>query len=289
MSYFSIGQPTFWLVYYSSVSDVLPNDYRVVACLLGTYDHFVVAYLVGPSGDHRDADIAGAEARNGAVGGEDVGGDILGRPTHDRHFGAHTELVDVVGAVGLAEDTVHVVGEVVELEAEVKVREAVVLRDTIVVDAGVLLADGHDSGHDVEDTLELHPDAVGGGGPSDGEAWHGGGLPHGAGFSPDFDGRAVEGQLETVDVIVPLGGLLGAHVEAVVVGEADAEGLDPDEAAAHGGVALADEMGVDVEVGVGDDAEVLVLLAVEVEVVVVAAGEAWVAAGDTGVEVAHLC
>jgi hypothetical protein len=50
------------------VSDVLPKDYRVVACLL---------ILVGPSSDHRDAGIAGAKARNSAVGGEDVGGDIL--------------------------------------------------------------------------------------------------------------------------------------------------------------------------------------------------------------------
>jgi hypothetical protein len=52
--------------------------------------------------------------------------------------------------------------------------------------------------------LRLHPGAVGGGGPSDGEAWHGGGLLHSGGLIPDFDGRAVEGQLETVDVIVHL-------------------------------------------------------------------------------------
>jgi DNA-binding IclR family transcriptional regulator len=64
---------------------------------------------------------------------------------------------------------------------------------------------------------------------------------------------------------------LGTHVEAVVFGEADADGLDPGEVAAHGGVVLADEVGVHVEVSVRDDAEVLVLLAVEVEVVAVAA------------------
>jgi hypothetical protein len=39
-----------------------------------------------------------------------------------------------------------------------------------------------------------------------------------------------------------------------VGGEADAERLDPGEVAAHGGVALADEVGVDVEAGVGDNA-----------------------------------
>ncbi|KAB8085381.1 hypothetical protein EE612_008203, partial [Oryza sativa] len=180
-----------------------------------------------------------------------------------------------------------VVGEVVELEAEVKVREAVLLGDAIVVDARVMLGDGHHVGHDVEHAGELQPHGVGGGGPGDGEAGHGGGLPARAELSWNVDGRAVEGELEAVDVAVPLGGLEGAHVEAVV-GEADAEGLDPGEVAAHGGVALADEVGVDVQVGVGDDAEVVVLLAVEVEVVAVAAGEPRVTARNAGIEIAHL-
>jgi hypothetical protein len=52
---------------------------------------------------------------------------------------------------------VHVVSEVLELEPQVKVREAVVLRDTIVADAGVLVPDGHNVGHDVKDTLEAAP------------------------------------------------------------------------------------------------------------------------------------
>ncbi|GJM88256.1 hypothetical protein PR202_ga04296 [Eleusine coracana subsp. coracana] len=242
--------------------------------------------LVGPSSDHGNGGMPGAEPRNSAVCGEDVRGDVLGCATHDWHLGAHTELVDIVGAVGLAKDPVHVIGEVIELETEVKVREAVVLSDTVVVDAGVLLADGHHVGHDVKDALELHPDSVGGGSPGDSQPWHSGGLPHRTGLSSDIDGRAVEGQLEAVDIVVPLGGLLGAHVEAVV-GEADAEGLDPGEITAHSWVALADEVGVDVKVGVRDDAEVLVLLSVEVEVVAVTTGEAWVTAGDAGVEVAH--
>jgi hypothetical protein len=67
------------------------------------------------------------------------------------------------------------------------------------------------------------------------------------------------------------------------VGEADAEAWI---VAAHSRVAIADEVDVDVEVGIGDDAEVLVL-AVEVDVVAVTAREAWVAAGDTRVEVTH--
>jgi len=72
-----------------------------------------------------------------------------------------------------------------------------------------------------------------------------------------------------------------------VVSEADAELLDPGEVAPHARVALADEVGVDVQVGVGEDAEVLVPLAVEVEVVAVAAGEAGVASRHAGVEVAQ--
>ncbi|GJN14057.1 hypothetical protein PR202_gb00833 [Eleusine coracana subsp. coracana] len=242
--------------------------------------------LVGPSSDHGDGGMPGAKPRNSAVSGEDIRGDVLGCTTHDWHLGAHTELVDIVGTVGLAKDAVHVVAEVIELETEVKVGEAVVLSDTVVVDAGVLLADGHHIGHDVKDALELHPDSVGGRSPGDGQPRHSGGLPDGTSLSPDVDGCAVEGQLEAVDVVVPLGGLLGTHVEAVV-GEADAEGLDPGEVAAHGRVALADEVGVDVEVGVGDDAEVLVLLSVKIEVVAVTTGEAWITAGDTRVEVAH--
>ncbi|BAH92898.1 Os05g0107201 [Oryza sativa Japonica Group] len=84
----------------------------------------------------------------------------------------------------------------------------------------------------------------------------------------------------------PMTGMLEG--EAVVAGaEEDAERLDPGEVAGHGGVALADEVGVDVEGGVGEEAEVAVLLAVEVEVVAVAAGEAGVAAGDARVEVAE--
>ena len=93
------------------------------------------------------------------------------------------------------------------------VREAVVLRHAVVVDAGVLLGDGHRVGHDVEHALELHPHAVGRGGPRDGEPRHGGAPPRGAGLGRHVDGRAVECQLEAVDVAVPLDSLLGAHVQ----------------------------------------------------------------------------
>uniref|UniRef100_A0A453GJ40 Uncharacterized protein n=1 Tax=Aegilops tauschii subsp. strangulata TaxID=200361 RepID=A0A453GJ40_AEGTS len=241
---------------------------------------------VGLAGDHGDAGVA-AEPGDGAVGSKNVGGDIVWRATHDRHASVHTHLVHVVGAVGLAEHAVHVVGEVVELEPDVEVREAVARpRDAIVVDARVLLGDRHHVGHDVEHAPQVHPHSVGGRGPRDGQPWHRGRLPPCADLDRDLDGRVVEGHLEVVDVAVPAGGILGSH-EETVVGEADAEGLDPGEVAAHGGVALADEVGVDVEVGVGDDAEVLVLLAVEVEVVAVAAGEARVTAGHARVEVAH--
>uniref|UniRef100_A0A453GV67 Uncharacterized protein n=1 Tax=Aegilops tauschii subsp. strangulata TaxID=200361 RepID=A0A453GV67_AEGTS len=224
------------------------------------------------------------EPSNLAVGGEDVGGDVAGYATHHRHAGAHAELVDVVRAVGLAEDTVNIVGEVEKLEPDVQMCECVVVRHTIVVDAGVLLCNGHHLSHDVEHTLKLDPHAIGDGGPHDCEARNVGGLPFCANISINVDRFPVEGQLEAVDIVVPLGGLLGTHVEAVV-SEADAQSLDPCEVTAHGGVALADEVSVDVEVSIGEDTEVLVLLAMEVEVVAVGPREAGVTAGYTRVEV----
>jgi len=151
---------------------------------------------------------------------------------------------------------------------------------------GVLLRDGHHAGHDVQHPGELHPHAVGRGGPRHRQPRHGGRLPARAGLGGDADGLVVQGQLQAVHVAAPPGRLGGAQVEAVV-GEADAERLDPGEVAPHARVALADEVGVDVQVGVGEDAEVLVPLAVEVEVVAVAAGEAGVASRHAGVEVAQ--
>jgi hypothetical protein len=73
-----------------------------------------------------------------------------------------------------------------------------------------------------------------------------------------------------------------------VVSKADAERLDPGEVTSNADVVAADEVGVNVEIGIRDDAKVLVLPTVEVEVVSVAAGEARVAAGDTGIEVTDL-
>ena len=46
--------------------------------------------------------------------GEDVRGEVLGRAAHDRNPGGDAEPADVVGAVGLPEHAVHVVGEVEE-------------------------------------------------------------------------------------------------------------------------------------------------------------------------------
>jgi hypothetical protein len=109
------------------------------------------------------------------------------------------------------------------------------------LDVGVLLGDGHNISNNVEHALETHPDAIGGGGPRDGETRHGDGLPRDAGLGRHVDGHAVDGELEAVDIAVPLDSPLGTHVEAVVVGEADAERLDPGEVAAHGQVALTNE------------------------------------------------
>jgi hypothetical protein len=77
-------------------------------------------------------------------------------------------------------------------------------------------------------------------------------------------------------VLIPLDGLASADVE-VMVAEGDAEGLYPREGTVVGGVMVADEVCIDVEIGVRDEAEVLVPPAVEVEGDAVAAGEARVA------------
>lgn len=75
----------------------------------------------------------------------------------------------------------------------------------------------------------------------------------------------VKGKVEAVGGIVPRGGLLGRDEEGVVGVEEDGDGLDPREVTGQGGVALADEMGINVEVVVSDEAEVTVFLAMEVE------------------------
>lgn len=67
---------------------------------------------------HRDACMA-TEPGDGMVSGEDVREGVPGSPAHNWHVGADTEFVHVVKAVSLAEDPVHVISEVVELEAEV--------------------------------------------------------------------------------------------------------------------------------------------------------------------------
>jgi hypothetical protein len=73
-----------------------------------------------------------------------------------------------------------------------------------------------------------------------------------------------------------------------VIGETDAEGLDPGEVTTHGRVAFPDEMGIDVEASIRDDTEVLILLSMEVEVVAVGARETRVPAGDAEEDVALL-
>jgi hypothetical protein len=149
-------------------------------------------------------------------------------------------------AVALSEHAVDVVDEVVELEPEVEVREAVVVGDAVAVDPQVLSDDGHDVGHDEEDAPELDDDGVGVRGLGDGERGCDGRGPVGAGCDREGDVLVIEGEGEVVGGGVLAGGPGGADIE-VVVHEADAERLDPGEVAAHGWVALADEVGVDVE------------------------------------------
>ncbi|GJN13777.1 hypothetical protein PR202_gb00519 [Eleusine coracana subsp. coracana] len=186
-------------------------------------------------------------------------------------------MVDVVGAVCLAHHAVHVAGERVELECEVEVRKAVVGGHAVVVNPRLLLGDGHGVGPDLELAVDRDEHAVGRLGAGDGEGWHGGGGPRGVDAFREVDGLAVDGELHAVHVIVPRGGLPGAEVELVLAVEEHGDSLDPREVTGLA-AALADEVGVDVEVAVGDDAEVGVPAAVEEEGVAVAADEAWVTA-----------
>lgn len=74
------------------------------------------------------------EPGDGAVRGEETGGQVLGRAAHDGHLGADVELADVARAVGLAQDAVDVRGEVMELEGQVEVtttkQQLIASRDT---------------------------------------------------------------------------------------------------------------------------------------------------------------
>ncbi|BAF27609.1 Os11g0151200 [Oryza sativa Japonica Group] len=222
-----------------------------------------------------------SEARHGAVGGEQAGGGEAVVAPQRGHGRPDVELVDVVGAVRLTDDAVHVAGERVELERQVEVGEAVVAGDAVPVHPRVLGGDGHGVGPQLEPPVERHEHAVRRLGARHGQRRHGGGGPGGAGVLREEHRLAVDDDLEAVDVVVPGGGLPGADVEAVgaAVVEEDGNGLDPGEVARHAvGAALADEVRVDVEVAVGDDAEVGVPPAMEVEGVAVAADEPRVAA-----------
>lgn len=75
---------------------------------------------------HRDAGVA-TEPGDGTVSGEDVRDGVPESPARNWHVGADTEVVDIVEAVSLAEDPMHLISEVVELEAEVEVSEVVLL------------------------------------------------------------------------------------------------------------------------------------------------------------------
>ena len=151
--------------------------------------------------------------------------------------------------------------QVVEPELHVEVREAVVVCDAVLVDAVLLLADGHH--RQCHAHLLLHhqvqrvrcADAV----EREG-AVRGGPRRNGA----KVQIFTVVRHLQLVDSLVPLGNGLGSDGE-LVAAEHKPERLHPREVAGAAFGALADEVRVDVEVGVGDEAEVLVLVTVEVE------------------------
>ncbi|GJN20201.1 hypothetical protein PR202_gb07549 [Eleusine coracana subsp. coracana] len=246
-----------------------------------------VAGLLEDIQRRRDAVVAG-EARHLAVRGEDVRHLVLGGAAHHRDLGAHVDAgAYVIRPVRLAQHAVHVGADGVELERHVEVGHASVLggRDAVPVDPRVLLGDRHRVGHDPEPPVEPHHHAVGRARAEHGQRGRRGRAPAGALRGVQVDRRAVEGDDEAVHGGVPRGGAPHAEVQAVRA-EADAQRLHPREVARGRGVALADEVRVDVEVGVRDQAEVGVAPPVEQELVAVAAHEAWVVALRPG-QVAH--
>jgi hypothetical protein len=175
-----------------------------------------------------------------AVGGEEAGDDVLGGSSHGGHLRPDVQLVDVVGAVGLPEHDVDEAGELVELEAEVQVHQAVAFRPAVLVDPVVLVGDGHGVGGDGEHALELHHHGVDGVRARHGQGSAGGGHPARVLDGVHVDGLAVEGDLDVVLLLVPLGGLARPDVEAMLP-EADPEGLHPREVALQLRVVVADE------------------------------------------------
>jgi hypothetical protein len=232
-----------------------------------------------------DAVVAG-EARDLAVGGEDVGHLVAGGAAHHGDLGARVHPgADVVRPVGLAQHAVHAGADGVELERYVEMREAVVRGETVPVDPRVLLGHGHRIGHDPEPPVEAHHHAVGRAGAEHGQRRRGGRAPAAALDGVERDGHAVEGDGEAVDGRIPGDRPPDADVQAVAA-EANAQRLHPREVTRRLGVALADEVRVDVQVGVREQAEVGVPPAVEQELVAVAADEARVVALRPG-QIAH--
>jgi hypothetical protein len=175
------------------------------------------------------------------------------------------------------------ISEGIKLEAKVKVHEAVLRSPPIAMDLRVLVSNWHCTSRDFEHASENHHNTV-----------HivcplyrktGQYLRHPSGLVGGVyvDWLAVKDYLDVVLFLVPLDGLASAEVEAVVT-EAETKGLYPREGAFIGGVVVADEVGVDVEVSIGDDTEVLVPLAMEVECNAITTREARIAARITRVD-----
>ncbi|KAL8129216.1 hypothetical protein V2J09_018371 [Rumex salicifolius] len=85
---------------------------------------------------------AGDEPRSLAVGGEKPGRLILPLAAHNRHRSPDLHLADVILSISLPQHAFHVSGQRVEFETDIEMGEAVVGRDPVVVNVGVLAGDG---------------------------------------------------------------------------------------------------------------------------------------------------
>ena len=239
----------------------------------------------GVEGGHGGAggDGGGGVLAHGAVRGHQGRGNEAIGAAHDGHGHAALGGVHEPGLVRLPQHTVHRRRQVVEPELHVQVREAVVVADAVAVRQALRAADGDH----VQRHSHLLPDGevhgVGGADAVEGE--------HAVGRRPrravQGEGAAVVGEAQLVRGGFPLGDAVGGDGEGVGA-EDEAERLHPREVASAAWRALADEVGVDVEVGVGDEAEVLVHAPVEVEGHAVPAHNLGVSA-DATLQLAYNC
>ena len=128
--------------------------------------------------------------------------------------------------------------------------EAVVVGDPVPVAVALLLADGHRAQRHAHLLLDSHVHGVRGADALERDQLVGR-SPGGHGRVLDLHGNPVVRELQVVHGVVPFRHGFSRHGERVG-SEDEAESLHPREVARAALRALADEVGVDVEVAVGD-------------------------------------